>query len=135
MLEWLRFRRLQAALDRLINNEEFVFGKSSELDARNPSIWQIVKLGFFNPDKEPTGKESLSSEDWHDYVDKLDTTKTATSAKKPKFESKEGFNLNFMRLMALHGFDHGAEWGGAQDSMHFELIEMKEKIAPVKGSD
>ncbi len=48
----------------------------------------------------------------------------------PDAPGKGGFDEVFMRTMAHHGFDQGAEWEpGGVDSMHFELAEEVEKLS------
>ncbi len=127
--EYVKFKRLKEIRNRLLNDETFIFGSSSKLEVADPSVWQMVKVGFFSPDQEPTGRSSMSKEKWLEYMKQPNAEQTGQKKEARQPDRHEGFNQNFMRLMALYGFDQGVSWHSAQDSMHFELIEMKEKIA------
>lgn len=142
--DYVKFKRLKGIRSRLLNDETFVFGKefgmkkdtktkqlkpNKTLEVADPSIWQMTQAGFFTPDAEPEARSSMSTEKWLEYIKQPGGQKTDQKQKARQPDNREGFNQNFMRLMALHGFDQGVSWHGSQDSMHFELIEMKEKIA------
>jgi uncharacterized coiled-coil DUF342 family protein len=88
---------LKSLKEGLSSDTKFVFeGKRS---VQNPSIAQLLKQGFFNPDEAPTGDKDVNP-------------------------NKHGFDKLFIRTMAEYGFDLGVSWNpGSVDPMHFELVE------------
>jgi len=88
-------------LENHLTNLEPVIGKRK---AQNPAVWQLIELGYFNPD--PERPQNISHKPW-----------------------KYGFNLLFIKAMMKRGFDWGATWSpGSTDPMHFELVEGVESI-------
>ena len=99
---------LQKIHDGLLS-KDFVYGTEGygKLTARDASVQQLLEVGWFNEDKEPA------------------------AGKKPQAH-KNGFDLFFMKVMALHGFDQGINWTpGNTDAMHFELVEGVQSIKRV----
>jgi hypothetical protein len=88
----------------LTENLPFVFGASKALAVKDPAVIQLLEKGFFTPDPE------------------------RREGDKPN-PNKQGFNMLFMKVMAMHGFDQGISWRpGSVDPMHFELVEGVDKI-------
>jgi len=100
-----RYQRLEPLHRALSGDFRFIFTGESEV--RNPSLMQLITVGFFNPDAD---EELLSQE-----IDERPEPSVAGS-------SQHGFSLRFMQLMAIHGFDQGSSWPTAYDPMHFEFV-------------
>lgn len=110
--------------DGLVNDAEWVLGeiKTVGRTKKKPVMYIIANGGFFTPDDD----EALMQTPSADRPDMSDLSK-----------NKHGFNLRFMQLMALHGFDQGINWSPTSiDAMHFELVEgvqnTHEKPKPAK---
>lgn len=113
MPKWTWYNQYLKPLDEALRSDpDFVFeGQSS---VRNPSVMQLLGRGFFTPD-EDAELLAMSPEERPD-----------PESLNP---SRHGFNLRFMQVMALFGFDQGISWNPTSlDPMHFELVEGVESI-------
>ena len=91
-----RLKRLADLQKMLVSDPVFLFGGSANKVEDTPSLAQMVESGFFTPGSPSKGDGA------------------------GKFDAK------FIQVMAKHGFDSGAAWGGPYtDSMHFELVTDK----------
>jgi len=107
--------QLQAAL---ATDMDFVFGPklslggNDERSVKNPPLEQIARRGYFTPDASTGGGPPK------------------TQSEQLKRSEHEWFNKAFFKMMAQYGFQPGADWPGATDPMHFELVEGVDALLP-----
>jgi hypothetical protein len=117
MGKWKWYNQYLKALDKALREDpDFIFKGQSTV--KNPSVMQLLEKGFFTPDNDA---DLLAMEP----EDRPDPAKLNAN--------KHGFNLRFMQVMALYGFDQGISWSPTSlDAMHLELIEGVDSIINAK---
>lgn len=117
MGKWKWYNHYLKALAKALKEDpDFVFkGQSS---VKNPAVMQLLEKGFFTPDNDAELLAMAPDE-------RPDPAKLNAN--------KHGFNLRFMQVMALYGFDQGISWSPTSlDAMHLELIEGVDSIHNAK---